>query len=194
MKEENNKEEFRKIAPKLKQLLDKEEAKAELPKDYFQNFEARLQQRLATEESLEPAIPNNANVQWGIKGTYIWKYLMALAVPALLILLWLRWPTALVTPASINFATVSSQEIDQYMEEHLEIVTVMDLVAMAETEVLDQWEEGIVPVIEPVVLSSPTKVDVLPNQSLDKALERTQNDDLLDELTTEDLQMEEDWF
>jgi hypothetical protein len=42
----------------------------------------------------------------------------------------------------------------------------------------------------PSTLNNPTKQE----SSFDKALEATQNEDLLDELTTEDLNFEEDWF
>ncbi|MGH1335421.1 MAG: hypothetical protein ACRBFS_04775 [Aureispira sp.] len=197
MKEENNKEEFEELAPKLKQLLKKEQAEAQLPNNYFQNFEARLQQRLETEQSLERAAPTSPRSQWRMWWQHIWKPLTTLAVPALLLLLWFQWPEGVEQPVSATFAAVSSQEIEQYIEEHLEAFTVMDLVAMAEIEVLDKWQEGIVQPIAPtrVTPSSPVETpSINSNQSFEKALETTQSDDLLDELTTDDLSLEEDWF
>lgn len=196
MREKDNQEEFKNLAPKLKHLLDQEQQRADLPKDYFQNFEARLQQRIATEQSLEPAVPKRSWSNWW---QLVWKPLTALAVPALLLLFWFKPAPQPDMPVQSNFLALSTQEIDQYIVQNLEEFSIGDLTTMAETEVLDNWQEGILAEAtqepEPIqalpsTLNNPTKQE----SSFDKALEATQNEDLLDELTTEDLNFEEDWF
>jgi hypothetical protein len=188
MKASNNKRELEQLAPQLKKLLDKERSEAALPKDYFQNFETRLQQRLATERSLEPATtPRSAHplVEWWQR---FWRPATALALPAFLLLLWwgLSPKEMLVEPT--NFAQVSSQEIDQYMEQNIALFTEDELVALAEPELLEAWQATLIEEVS-VLEESTTS-----SSSLDKALERTRSGDLLDELTTEDLSIEEDWF
>ena len=196
MEDNNKQQEFQELAPRLKELLDKERQQATLPKDYFQNFEARLQQRIETEQSLEATSSPSKN-SWGAWWQQIWKPLTALAVPALLVLLWLGWSPNGEKATRDSFADlsteVSSQEIDLYIEQNLEDFTLTDLLAMAEVEVLDAWQEGMLPTVttsEPAPESMPTNSE----QSLEKALENTQSKDLLDELTTDDLSLEEDWF
>lgn len=196
MEDNNKQQEFQELAPRLKELLDKERQQATLPKDYFQNFEARLQQRIETEQSLEGTLGSSKR-SWGAWWQQIWKPLTALAVPALLVLLWVGLsPNGEDAPVD-SFADlsteVSSQEIDLYIEQNLEDFTLTDLLAMAEVEVLDAWQEGMLPAVttpEPAPESVPTNSE----QSLEKALENTQSKDLLDELTTDDLSLEEDWF
>lgn len=188
MKDNQNNQEFEELAPHLKGLLDKERRETDVPNNYFQNFEARLQQRLATEQSLEPAAPIQPPSDFGAWWQRLWKPLTALAVPALLLLLWVggTWTT---TPAiTADFAELSTQEIDQYIEQNLEDFTEEDLVAMAETAVLEKWQEKI------ILAPTPTPIPASSKSSFDKALESTQSDDLLEELTTDDLSLEEDWF
>lgn len=197
MREKNNQEEFKNLAPKLKHLLDQEQQQAGLPKDYFQNFEARLQQRIVTEQSLEPAAAPKHT--WNNWWQSLWKPFAALVVPALLVLFWLRPLPEPNIPLPTDFLALSTQEIDQYIAQNLEEFSLGDLTAMAETEVLDNWQEGILTdtTKEPTPIETPTTAPSNPTKkesSLDKALETTQNENLLDELTTEDLDFEEDWF
>lgn len=200
MEENNKQQEFKKLAPKLKELLEKERQQATLPKDYFQNFEARLQQRIATEQSLEATSAPKEAI-WRAWWQQFWKPMTAFALPALLLLFWIGVSPKERETVVDSFADlsteVSSQEIDQYIEQNLEDFTLTDLLAMAEVEVLDTWQEGIIEV-EPAPTPAPeTAVEpasISSENSLEKALESTQSDDLLDELTTDDLSIEEDWF
>lgn len=184
MKEENRQEELDKLAPKLKQLLDQEQEQAALPQNYFQNFETRLQQRLATEHSLEPTLPSPKEPSWKGWWQHIWRPLTAFALPALLLLLWFGLaPSEDIEVAS--FAALSDQEIEQYIDQNLEDFTAVDLLAVADGDVLDAWEE------EEMTNSLPPASE---QSSFEKAMESTQSEGLLEELTTEDLSLEEDWF
>lgn len=201
MREKDNQEEFKNLAPKLKYLLDQEQQRAALPKDYFQNFEARLKQRIITEQSLETPVIAAPKHSWSNWWQSVWKPLTALAIPALLLLCWLKASPTSEMPTQTDFLALSTQEIDQYIIQNLEEFSLGELTAMAEPEVLDNWQEGILAKATQEVELKPIETHIAPSSdptkresSLDKALEATQNEDLLDELTTEDLNLEEDWF
>ncbi|MFK7797088.1 MAG: hypothetical protein AB8E82_06515 [Aureispira sp.] len=198
MREKDNQEEFKNLAPKLKHLLDQEQQQASLPKNYFQNFEARLQQRIATEQCLEPTAIAPSKRTWNHWLQWLWKPFVALGVPALLVFFWLR-PFEPNLPVQTDFLALSTQEIDQYIAQNLDEFSLGDLTTMAEPEVLDNWQEGILEEATPEPKSIIVPAPKPPHQtkqesSLDKALEATQSEDLLDELNTEDLNFEEDWF
>ncbi len=192
MNEKERDEELRSMAPQLQQW-QQQSSDGQVPKDYFQNFEARLQRRLATEQSLEPAaVPTwpQRVAQWW-QGA--WKPAMAAALPALALLIWWGngWgPSQPVLTPAPTFADLSTREIDQYVEGHLELFTSQELASLLDEEALEWQELGESPEAAPTTSAK---------EALDKALKATNTEDLLDELDVEDLDLEdldleEDWL
>lgn len=192
MNENERDEELKAMAPHLYQWQQQKPSE-EVPKDYFQNFEARLQRRLAAEQELEaaPSMAPTWQERLGRWWQQAWRPALAAALPAIALLVW--WGTTLpggsaVEPAP-TFADLSTQEMDQYVEGHLHLFTSQELASILDEEVLE-----LPALIEPVEAAPAPETSA--TEALDKALEQTDTENLLDELEVEDLEDldVEDWL
>lgn len=184
-------EELKSMAPQLQQW-QQQSSNGAVPKDYFQNFEARLQRRIAAEQELEPTQPMKQQ-RFGIWWRQVWKWTLGLALPVAIVLIWWSMasiPKGTTVTSTPTFADLSIEEFNQYLEGNLELFSSQELAIILDEEALnlpDLVEPSTEPV--PALAASATQV-------LDKALEQTKLEHLLDELKAEDFEdMEaEDWL
>lgn len=176
------------MAPKLYQW-QQQASKGDVPADYFQNFEARLQRRMAAERELEPSAPSTPK-QPSFWATW-WQPALLAVLPAFALLLW--WGSQqqggnIALETGPTFADLSYQELDQYVTNHLDQFTSGELAAVLESETLTLLPE------EEIRTTAPETASTSAEDALDKALEQTQTEDLLDELDLEELELEDDWL
>ena len=189
-------DELNDMAPKLYQWQQRTQ-QGDVPKDYFENFEARLQRRLATERALTPTAATAPNwrqqlAQWW---SGRWRPALLALTPVVALLIWWANTNPTIVPESVpTFADLSYQELDHYVANNLESFTSQELATVLETEALSLPESSL-PTTEEAVPEVEAPSDAA--QILDKALEQTDTEDLLDELDLDELdleELEEEWL
>lgn len=195
MNEKERDDELEEMAPNLSHWRQCQQKDSEgVPEDYFQNFEARLQQRLETEEALTPKA-GSSSPSWLTRWAAWWRPTTWALVPALALLLW--WNGQETVPnvdEAPNFAELSEGELDAYIEQNIESLTTQELAAVLDEEVL---QPELIVVKEALVeeeQTEETEASSSAASSLDRALEETALDDLLEELSIEEIEGTDDWL
>lgn len=191
--------ELEEISPFLSQLKKDKKEGFSMPENYFDNFGDRLMHRieeeaaLSTKEQVEKTRISSFLSQ--IKAFLRPHYAIGFSTCLLLIIasIYVLKPVDNPTNLETMEGLLADGSIDSYIYNHIEDFRTEDIVASLNLEEVTDIQEGIVGEEEPV---SNTTIKEKPiktvKSSMDKALDAVEVEDLLDDLTEEDLDLDED--
>lgn len=195
-------EELDGLAPLLGRLKKMNPEEEGLPVNYFDNFGARLQQRLETEAALDKTrSAEQAPEQrtWQAYWLSVKQWLLnpgALATACLLLALTvsLFWMNDSEADAETLFVELEEQEATNYLLQHVDDLETADLVALVSTEDLQELEAALQePLLEQTITTATTSQPATsPVEAASQKEVWEEAEGLIDELTEEDLEFLED--
>jgi hypothetical protein len=197
----NNKinKELEELSPFLSNLKKDKKEDFSMPANYFDKFEDRLMHRIEEEAALSPErhSENGTGVSFlsRIKAFFRPHYAIGFSTCLLLIIgsIYVLKPVESSTNLDAMEGLLADGSIDTYIYNHIEDFRTEDIVALLEVEEVADIQVDMIGEEVPVSNDTPTEKPTETIQaSMDKALDAVAVDDLLDDLTEDDLELMED--
>lgn len=191
--------ELEEIAPFLSNLKKDKKEGFSMPENYFDKFEHRLMHRIEEENALSANqnSDNSINVNFltKIKTFFSPYYAVGFSTCVLLIIgsVYVLQPTDTIDSLVTIDGLLADGSIDSYIYENIEEFKTEDIVALLKIEEVADIQEDMIG--EESLLTQETKIEKevqTVKSSMDKALDAVKVDDLLDDLTEEDLELEDE--
>jgi hypothetical protein len=199
MKKNKINKELEDLSPFLSQLKKDKKEGFSMPANYFDTFENRLMHRIEEEAALSPSSSSQKETTFQffktIKAFFSPRYAIGFSTCLILIIgsVYVLKPVESTTNIDVMEGLLADGSIDAYIYNNIEDFKTEDIVAfLDEDEVIDIQEDIIgeeLPVSNNFSLGKSTEAA---KSSMDKAMEVVVIDDLLDDLTEEDLELNED--
>jgi len=201
MKKNKINKELEELSPFLSNLKKDKKDAFSMPENYFDTFEDRLMYRIEEEAALSPerhfeketAVPFLSKM----KAFFRPHYAIGFSTCLLLIIgsIYVLKPVDSPTNLELMDGLLADGSIDTYIDNHIEDFRTEDIIALLGIEELVENQEYIVGEEELNTNSiSKEKPTETIKTSMDKALEAVEMEDLLENLTEEDLELDEDEF
>jgi len=198
MKDKNTKEELQELSSFLHQMKEADDSEKDkaIPANYFQNFEDRLMHRIKEEEALtaSPSVKDRPTVLAAFWQWLQWRYVAFAGMTCVLLLVgvwvWNNNSTATNKAAPTLLADLSVEETHSFVINNIEEFETEEIVAMVDEEVLENMQTELAANLPAPSKEKGKEVSTAEDKdnALDKALEASDNKDLLDDLTEEDLE------
>jgi len=193
--------ELEELSPLLSNLKKDKKETFSMPTNYFDTFEDRLMHRIEAEMALSPerhseketAVPFFSR----IKAFFRPHYAIGFSTCLLLIIgsIYVLQPVDHPTNLELMDGLLADGSIDTYIDNHIEEFRTEDIVALLEVEELAGIQAEILGEESLNVNSIPKEASTETiKTSMDKALNAVEIEDLLDNLTEDDLGLYEDDF
>lgn len=200
MKKNKINKELEELSPFLSKLKkDKKEAFS-MPTNYFDTFEDRLMHRIEEEAALSrehsPEKETRAAFLSKIKAFFRPHYAIGFSTCLLLIMasIYVLKPVNTPTNSTVMEGLLADGSIDAYINNNIEDFRTEDIIASLEfEEVVDIQQDAVGVEVESTITSKEKTTERI-KTSMDKALDVVEIEDLLDDLTEEDLELDEDDF
>lgn len=203
MKNKKVQEELEKMAPFLTEYKKGTPQKMPIPTNYFERFEDRLMHRIQEEEALEKGTNSTGDRLLGglgiksfLKQLFRPYYALGGLASMLIIIAGCYWFLTNTTHQETwtegdMDGLLADGSIDFYIDSNIDNFTTEDIVAILESEELEQMEAELIAVDDEKTNRAERSLS-----TMDKALEELGEEDWLDELNEEDLELgvEEDLF
>lgn len=198
MKKNKINKELEELSPFLSQLKKDKKEGFSMPANYFDTFEDRLMHRIEEEAALSPIRHSEKETTFQffktIKAFFSPRYAIGFSTCLILIIgsVYVLNPVESTTNIDAMEGLLADGSIDAYIYNNIEDFKTEDIVAfLGEDEVAD-FQEDIIG--EELTVSTNLNLETsteAAKSSMDKALEVVEIDDLLDNLTEEDLDLNE---
>jgi hypothetical protein len=202
MKKNKINKELEELSSFLSNLKKDKKDAFSIPENYFDKFEDRLMHRIEEEAALSPERHSEKKVAIPffsrIKAFFRPHYAIGFSTCLLLIIgsFYVLKPVDSPTNLEIMEGLLADGSIDSYIDDHIEDFRTEDIVASLGLEELIDIQEDIIgeEELNSDMLSKEKPTETI-KSSMDKALDAVEMEDLLDDLTEEDLELlEEDLF
>lgn len=199
MKKNKINKELEELSPFLSQFKKDKKEGFSMPENYFDNFEDRLMHRIEEEAALSPErhsdTKETASFFSRIKAFFRPHYAIGFSTCLLLIIgsIYVLKPVDNPTNLETMEGLLADGSIDSYIYNHIEDFRTEDIIASLDLEEVADIQKDIIGE-EELVSNTTTKEKSVKTveSSMDKALDAVEVEDLLDDLTEEDLDLEED--
>ncbi len=195
MENENIHNELEDLSPLLSRHKKGKKKEVSLPANYFNSFEDRLMARIEEEEALIGTTQKQEQKKEQRGWFWAWFSMRKLAGFASIALLIgvaiFFWPKPAVEEATpLLLADLSLEETRGYVLDNIEDFSTEQIVAVIEEPIIEAIQEEVKIMEEEVVDIMPVeaKEEKEEKAAIDKALEKINAEDLLDELSEEDLE------
>lgn len=184
----NSNDELKELSSFLSKL-PKSKKQEVLPKDYFQNFEARLMNRINEEEALKPKTIETKTTSWWdkISTIFIPKYAFGFAsVIILIVSVFFVLNDNNATQEDL-LAELSQEEATTYIVNNIEDFSTEEIIASLELNEIKKIET--ITIIKPTIENKTTE----PSSSktaMEKAIEQAGGERILEDLKAEDIEEE----
>ena len=202
MKKNKINKELEELSPFLSNLKKDKKDAFSMPENYFDKFEDRLMHRIEEEAALSPERHSDKKIEIPflsrIKAFFRPQYAIGFSSCLLLIIgsIYVLKPVDSSTNLDTMEGLLADGSIDSYIYDHIEDFRTEDIVASLELEELIDIQKDIIgeEELNSDILSKEKSNETI-KASMDKALDAVEIEDLLDDLTEEDLGwIEEDLF
>ena len=199
MKKNKINEELEEISPFLSNLKKDKKDEFSMPTNYFDSFEDRLMHRIEEETALSPEGHSDrketASFFSKMKVFFRPHYAIGFSTCLLLIIASIYVIQPVDKPSNLDTmeGLLADGSIDSYIYNHIEDFRTEDIIASLNLDEVADIQVDVIGEEEPVSNVTPKeKPTKIVKSSMDKALDAVEVEDLLDELTEEDLDLDED--
>jgi hypothetical protein len=187
------------LSPFLSNLKKDKKEEFSMPVNYFDKFEDRLMHRIEEEAALSTERHSEENTTNSflsrIKSFFRPHYAIGFSTCLLLIIgsIYVLKPVDSPTNLDTIEGLLADGSIDTYIYNHIEDFRTEDIVALLEVDEVADIQEDIVgeEALNSTAVNTEKTTETI-QSSMDKALDAVAADDLLDDLTEEDLELMED--
>lgn len=187
------------LSPFLSFLKKDKKEEFSMPVNYFDKFEDRLMHRIEEEAALSTERHSEENTTGSflsrIKSFFRPHYAIGFSTCLLLIIgsIYVLKPVDSPTNLDTIEGLLADGSIDTYIYNHIEDFRTEDIVALLEVDEVADIQEDIVgeEALNSTAVNTEKTTETI-QSSMDKALDAVAADDLLDDLTEEDLELMED--
>jgi len=187
------------LSPFLSNLKKDKKEEFSMPVNYFDKFEDRLMHRIEEEAALSTERHSEENTTNSflsrIKSFFRPHYAIGFSTCLLLIIgsIYVLKPVDSPTNLDTIEGLLADGSIDTYIYNHIEDFRTEDIVALLEVDEVADIQEDIVgeEALNATAVNTEKTTETV-QSSMDKALDAVAADDLLDDLTEEDLELMED--
>jgi hypothetical protein len=201
MKKNKINKELEELSPFLSNLKKDKKEGFSMPANYFDKFEDRLMHRIEEEAALSPERHSETEETTSflskIKAFFRPHYAIGFSTCLLLIIgsIYVLKPANNPTNLETMEGLLADGSIDTYIYNHIEDFRTEDIIASLDIEEVVEVQEDIVgeEELNSTVINKEKPTGTI-KSSMDKALEAVEVEDLLDDLTEDDLDLDEDDF
>ncbi|BDS14424.1 hypothetical protein [Aureispira anguillae] len=201
MKNNEIDKELEEHAPFLSTYKKDKKAGFSVPTDYFETFEDRLMHRIQEEEVLlnkkTSSFTNKVSLSTQLgnffRNLVAPQYAVGFSVCILLAVLGGNlWNDSPIAPPTIE-GLLADGSIDYYIDDHIDEFSTEDIIAFLEADEVERIQTSLTP-IEQTIIEPTEENNAAPAEqsAMDKALETVGGEDWIDNLTDEDLEVEEE--
>ncbi|WMX15032.1 MULTISPECIES: hypothetical protein [unclassified Aureispira] len=192
--------ELKDLSPFLSELKKDKKEGFSMPANYFDKFEDRLMHRIEEEQAIEGKQQSPKRLAFsfweGIKRFFKPHYAIGFSTCALLIIgsIYVLQPVETATKSDVMEGLLADGSIDSYIYNHIEDFKTEDIVALLDVEEVADIQQDMVKEKLTVSneLSTEEKAVETVKSSMDKALEQVEVENLLEDITEEDLELNDD--
>lgn len=192
MKDKNIEEELNKLSPFLSKIKKQKKEISKLPKDYFINFEDRLMHRIAAENALQPRIKVKSKKRWLEVLFALFKPSSIAIMASCILLLFIgirNYSTIEKETSPSLLAKLSLKETKDYLGNHVEDLSIEEITSLFDETDLNWIQKENLPIIIEAEKNTNSKKTLKKQKpTIQKVLESTNNNDLLQSITEEDLE------